>query len=301
MTRSSLRAATAILWIALPLGLACDAGNGSGDYLADLENWKAERQERLRAEDGWLTLVGLHWLEPGANRFGADPELPIVLSAEGAPPLAGTFHLDDEGVHVEPAPGSPLTVNDEPVAGRVTLRDDHSEERDVLGLDRLQLHVIRRGERHGIRVKDPRSPVRLEFSGIDYFDVDPAFRPGAVLKRFDEPLEVQLPTAAGTTASLLAPGEVEFVVHGETHTLLPLVGEPEETTLWFIFSDRTSGKETYGFRYLYSELAEDGRVDLDFNYAYNPPCAFTPYATCVLPPKENRLGVRIEAGEKAFH
>jgi uncharacterized protein (DUF1684 family) len=297
--RSSRWAPVAILLLALSASAAVHCG-GDADYVAELEQWKSERQERLQEEDGWLTLVGLYWLEPGANDFGANPELPIVLSADGVPSIGGTFHLDDDGVYVEAAPGSPLTVNDEPIAGRVALRDDSSDEPDLLGLGRLRFHIIKRGERYGVRVKDPQSAVRLNFSGIDYFDFDAAFRLEATMKPFDEPLRVELPTAAGTTATLLAPGEVEFVVNGERHTMLPLVDEPGETTLWFIFSDRTSGKETYGFRYLYSELEEDGRVDLDFNYAYNPPCAFTPYATCTLPPKQNRLDTRIEAGERIY-
>jgi len=297
IVRTARWSPAAILLLALSASVAVHCG-GDGDYVAELEQWKTERQERLQKEDGWLTLVGLHWLEPGPNDFGADPELPIVLSADGVPSVGGTFHLEDDGVQVEAAPGSPLTVNDEPIAGRIALGDDNSEETDYLGLGRLRFHIIKRGERYGVRVKDPESSRRLNFSGIEYFDFDPAFRLDATMKPFDEPREVELPTAAGTTASLLAPGEVEFVVNGERHTMLPLVGEPGETTLWFIFKDRTSGKETYGFRYLYSELEEDGRVDLDFNYAYNPPCAFTPYATCALPPKENRLDTRIEAGER---
>ncbi len=270
------------------------------DHAAAIESWRATRLERLRSEDGWLTLVGLHWLETGENRFGADPGLPIVLDAEGVPAWAGTFRLGAGEVRVEAAPGSPLRLGDAPLAGPAVLRDDSQEQPDVLALGRLRLHVIRRGERFAIRVKDPQSPIRTGFAGIDSFPIDPAYRVAARLERFEQPLEVAIPTAAGTTELLRAPGRVAFTLGGARHTLLPLVEQPGETSLWFIFKDPTSGKETYGFRYLYGDLHEDGTVDLDFNRAYNPPCAFTPYATCALPPKENHLAVRIEAGERIY-
>ena len=139
----------------------------------------------------------------------------------------------------------------------------------------------------------------MKFSGLDFYPPTPKYRLDAELKPYDEPREVEIQTVSGSSTKLLIPGGVEFTLDGQLYTLQPLVSEPGETELWFIFKDQTSGKETYGFRYLYADLT-DGRVDLDFNRAYNPPCAFTPYATCPLPPRENRLEVRIEAGERIF-
>ncbi len=297
MVRALLRLGTAML-----LFVPCVAGAAgpepAGDYLAQVLRWRAERLERLRAEDGWLTLVGLHWLEAGENRFGANPDLPIVLSAAGVPAWAGTFHLAGASVQVEAAPGSPLIMNGEPVTGRKAVSDDSGTAPDVLGLGRLRLLLLKRGERFAVRVKDKENPLRTAFGGIEHFDVDPAYRLDAIFKPFDAPLPLRIATAAGSVEELLAPGQVEFVVNGQKRTLLPLIEKPGETKLWFIFKDLTSGKETYGFRYLYADLAEGGKVALDFNYAYNPPCAFTPYATCALPPKENMLETRIAAGEK---
>jgi hypothetical protein len=270
------------------------------EYAAAIESWRAGRVERLKSEDGWLTLVGLHWLEPGENRFGSDPELPIVLEAPGVPAWAGTFRLEAGEVRVEAAPDSPLRLGDGPLSGPTLVRDDSQEQADVLALGRLKLYVIRRGDRFAIRVKDPASPVRTGFTGIESFPIDPSYRIDARLERFEQPLEVAIPTAAGTTERMQAPGRVVFTLGGAKKALLPLVEEPGETSLWFIFKDKTSGKETYGFRYLYGDLREDGTVDLDFNRAYNPPCAFTPYATCALPPKENHLDARVEAGERIY-
>jgi hypothetical protein len=268
------------------------------DYAGTMAELRAEREEQLRSPDGWLTLAGLFWLSPGENRFGSDPENSITLSAEGVPAWAGTFVYDGETVTLKTAPDAEIRLNDEPVQRR-RLRDDGDEEPDVLTLGRLSLYVIERGDRHAVRVKDPESIRLAEFRGLRYFPLDPAYRFDAVFKPFDEPREVSIGTVIGTTLTLLAPGSVEFTIDGETYSLEPLVSDPDDTSLWFIFQDLTSGKETYGFRYLYVDL-KDGRVDLDLNKAQNPPCAFTPYATCPLPQRENRLDVRIEAGERIY-
>ena len=268
------------------------------DYAGAMAQFRAEREERLRSTDGWLTLAGLFWLSAGENRFGSDPENSIVLSAEDVPPWAGTFVYDGDTVTLKTAPGVEIRLNDEPLERR-EIRDDGDEQADVLTLGRLRLHVIERGDRHGVRVKDPQSIRLKEFRGLNYFPLDPAYRLDAAFKPYDEPREISITTVIGTTQTLLAPGSVEFTIDGETHSLLPVVEDPDDTSLWFIFQDQTSGKETYGFRYLYADL-EDGRVDLDFNKAYNPPCAFTPYATCPLPQRENRLEARIEAGERIY-
>ncbi len=268
------------------------------DYTGAMAQFRAEREERLRSPDGWLTLAGLFWLSAGENRFGSDSENSIVLSAEDVPPWAGTFVYDGDSVTLKTAPDVEIRLNDEPVKRR-KLRDDGDEEADVLTLGRLRLHVIERGDRHGVRVKDPESIRLKEFRGLNYFPLDPAYRLDAVFKPYDEPREVSIATVIGTTLILLTPGSVEFTLDGETHSRQPVVEDPDDTSLWFIFQDQTSGKETYGFRYLYADL-KDGRVDLDLNKAYNPPCAFTPYATCPLPQRENRLEVRIEAGERIY-
>ena len=290
------RAVACLLGVCL---LACGAlALADEGYAEAMEQSRAEREERLRAPDGWLTLAGLFWLSAGESRFGSAAENEIVLEAEDVPAWAGTLVYDGKTVTLKTAPDAVVLLDDKPVKRR-KLRDDGEKEPDVLTVGRLRLHVIERGDRHGVRVKDPESSRLKNFSGLQYYPLDAAYRLDAVFKPYEEPREVAITTVIGTTVPLLAPGSVEFTIDGEAFSLQPLVSDPEDTNLWFIFQDQTSGKETYGFRYLYADLA-DGRVDLDFNKAYNPPCAFTPYATCPLPQRENRLDVRIEAGERIY-
>lgn len=288
------------LLLSLVAGCSAPSSGAPDGYVAEIEQHRADREERLRGEGSWLTLTGLHWLKPGENRFGSDPSLPIVLDAEGVPAWAGSFLYDGESVGLKVAPGAEITVNDEPAGEGRTLRDDTEDEIDRLGLGRLTFYIIERDGRHGVRVKDPESPVRTEFRGLDYFPIDPGYRIDAAFVRYDEPLEVPIPTVLGTTQNRIVPGHVEFTLDGEPYTLQPVVGSLEDTELFFIFKDGTSGGETYGAgRFLSADL-EDGRAVLDFNKAYNPPCAFTPYATCPLPPRANWLAGRIEAGERKF-
>jgi hypothetical protein len=254
---------------------------------------------RLTAPDGWLTLAGLFWLSPGENRMGSDPDNTVVLMAPGIPAHAGNLVLEGTTVRLAPAPGAKITLGGETLGERV-LRDDSAGSPDVLAVGRLTFQVLKRGERFGVRVKDPEAPGRKAFRGIEYFPLDPAWRVRGTYEPFARPREVELSTMAGTTQRLLAPGRVTFEVGGRKLSLVPFVESLDDAELWFIFADRTSGKETYGFRYLYAESSKDGPIELDFNRAYNPPCAFTPWATCPVAPRENRLDVRVEAGERIY-
>jgi uncharacterized protein (DUF1684 family) len=164
----------------------------------------------------------------------------------------------------------------------------------------MRLHVIRRGSRHAVRVKDPQSPARQGFRGLAYYPIDPAWRVRARFERFDAPREVTIADVQGGTTTLRAPGRLVFTLDGTERALTPLLEDAQDTELWLIWRDETNDRETYGAgRYLYATLEGDGAV-VDFNKAYNPPCAFTAHATCPLPPRENRLDLRIEAGEKRY-
>jgi uncharacterized protein (DUF1684 family) len=284
-------------------GLACEAPTSppvDADYAAGIERWRTEREERLRSETGWLTVVGLYWLEPGDNSFGSGPGNRVVLPEGRGPETAGSFHLADGKVTVRARADSGVTLEGEAVTER-ELQTDIEGEPDVLELDDVTFYVIQRGDRYGIRVKDPSSEMLREFSGLESFPVDPGYRVEATFLPYDPPKEVQIATVVGTVQPMLTPGRVEFTLNGETLSLEPIVEQPDDEDYFFIFRDETSGKETYGAgRFLYTEAARDGRVILDFNKAYNPPCAFTPYATCPLPPPQNRLPIRVEAGEKVY-
>ena len=271
------------------------------DFLATENAWRENRHARLASESGWLTLIGLHWLEPGENVLGSDPDATVPLPAGKAPKNAGVLLLKDGAVRLIPAPGSGLTIDGAPAKEQV-FRDDTQEKTDRVTLGDLSFHVIKRGERIGVRVRDKGSAVLKGFKGIDYYPPDAKYKVVATFHAYDTPRTVDIPNVLGTSEPMPAPGKVTFTLDGREHTLEPVVEDPEHPSLWFIFKDQTSGKETYGGgRFLYSEMPKDGKVTIDFNQAYNPPCAFTAYATCPLPPKQNWLPVRIEAGEKSFH
>jgi uncharacterized protein (DUF1684 family) len=264
------------------------------------QDWRDGRLKRLTSPSGWLTLVGLHWLQPGENVLGSDPDSAVPLPQGKAPKRAGVLVLDGGVVHIKPEPSAGWTLDGKPLTEQV-LGDDTAEKTDVVKLGELSFFVIKRGDRVGIRVKDTESPVRTKFKGLEYFPVSPAWRVTGTFAPYAAPKKVEIPTVLGTTETMEAPGLVKLVIEGKEVTMEPVVEDPKEPSLWFIFKDGTSNKETYGGgRFLYSEMPVDGKVVVDFNQAYNPPCAFTPYATCPLPPRQNWLPVRVEAGEKAY-
>ena len=251
-------------------------------YQSEMAAWRHARVAGLKAEDGWLSLTGLFWLHEGPNRFGTDESSDIVLPAGAA--RAGVFHLDHGQVTVT-MDGSTRTVA--------------PDSADVTKVGRMNLFVIKRGDKYGIRVKYPDSQARRWFHGIEYFAPDEAYRVTATFVA--QPRKIPILNIIGQTEDSDCPGYAVFRLHGRELRLYPILEEPGAKQLFYIFRDQTSGKETYGAgRFLYSELPVNGSVVLDFNKAYNPPCAFTPYATCPLPPPENRLAVRIEAGEKKY-
>lgn len=267
-------------------------------YSAAILEWRRQRHERLSSEDGWLTLVGLEWLQQGRNLVGSGAHNDIRLP--GGPADWGTVILNDREARFIPDGAGPVTVDGMPAHETVLIPDTEGEPTIVRGAD-LSFYVIDRGS-YALRVKDRRAPTLLAFTGVDNFPIDPSWRIDA---RF-------LPAAAGTTidiANVLGQSEqmrvggvIEFERDGRTHSLLGLQAA-ESDSLWFLFADRSSGRETYGAgRFLYSDgMPANGRVVVDFNKAYNPPCAFNDYSTCPLPPQQNRLDLAVTAGEKDYH
>jgi uncharacterized protein (DUF1684 family) len=295
-----LTVATMVVHVVLP---ACRRKAAALDpaYLADLEKWRAERLASLTSEYGWLSVVGLFWLQPGANRVGSDPGNEVVLPGAGTPAIAGTLELRPDGtVVLHPSPGAEVTLGGSPATERV-LASDRTGNPDLLAIGAVRLYLIERGGKLAVRVKDPKSARRVRFAGIRSFPVDPAFRVEGTFEPYPSPREVAVATVQGPEQRMLAPGLVLFRLGGTTLALEPLVSSPKDTDFFFVFRDATSGRETYGAgRFLDTPApkAPASTVVLDFNRAYTPPCAFTPYATCPLPPKQNELPVHVEAGEK---
>jgi uncharacterized protein (DUF1684 family) len=280
-----------ILWLSTAVARA-------DDYAQELATERTERVKRLTAPEGWLSLIGLHFLTLGENTVGRAPENKIVLAA--GPARFGTMILAEDGnVRLQVTPGVEALVNGEPVLS-VNLGDGRSGRPVSVACGTMSIHVIERGGQRALRVKDSASERRSRFAGIDYFPLDPSWRIEAAWEAFDQPREVPIKNILGQESKALVLGRAVFTRDGHTLALLPLQESPDEP-LFFIISDLTSGEETYGAaRFLYAEPPKDGKVVLDFNRAINPPCAFTPFATCPLPPKENQLPIAVTAGEKDY-
>jgi uncharacterized protein (DUF1684 family) len=263
------------------------------EHRARVIDWWAARDERLRDPDGWLTLVGLYWLKEGENTFGAGQSNDIVLRGRDVPAQAGSLWLADGEVRLQRAGEE---VDAEPLANDVT------GEPTAIDLGSLRMIVIERGGRIGLRVRDHDSPAPAVFRGMDHFPIDPAWRLEARLEPAATGDTVEIVDVTGDVSRDETPGRVAFEVDGATWRITALPGSGDGC-VWLVFGDATNGTETYGGgRFLYSEpVADDGSVVVDFNLAYNPPCVFSQFATCPLPPAENRLALRIDAGERDFH
>jgi len=270
-------------------------------YAAEIAAWQRQRVASLTSEDGWLTLVGLFWLRLGENRFGSHPRNEIVLPGRDVPAVAGTLTLAPDGtVTVHSLPEAGVMCGGRPVRTTV-LRTDRHGAPDVLQLGHLRAHVIERAGAFALRVKDPTTTARREFKGIPTFPVDPALRVVGRFSPYHSMREVKVAAAQGPAQTMLVPGIVEFTVAGRTCALEPFVSAPADAHFFFVFRDGTAGVESYGAgRFLEAAAPKAGStsVVLDFNKAYNPPCAFTRFATCPLPTQQNTLSVRLEAGEK---
>jgi uncharacterized protein (DUF1684 family) len=266
-------------------------------YKAQIEQWRERRVHALTSDDGWLTVAGLFWLKEGKNTVGAAPGNDIVLPKGSAPDVVGTFEFHNGFTTFAAAPGAKVSVDGKPSTA-AALKQDTSGKPDIIQVRALTMYVIQRGTRFGIRLKDRNSERRKEFTGIKYFPIHEAYRVKARFVPYNPPKKIPVLNILGDTSEEPSPGYVEFKLNGRDCRLVPI---EEDSFLFFIFKDLTSGKETYPpGRFLYADAPKNGEVILDFNKAFNPPCAFTPYATCPLPPAENHLPIRVEAGELRY-
>lgn len=297
----------AICLMALP-GLLVPGGPaiaGSTKYELEVGRWRERHEDRLKRS--WLEVAGEYQLKPGANSFGSGSRNDIPLPAGSVPEKAGIFELDAGRVSVRLEPRVAGTISGRSLRQAElrpdTLDRDSSGEPDVIRLDRLSLYVMERGGRFKVRLKDPQSEALRTFAGLDWYPVKPEYR---ILGRFEPyhpPRKVPTLDVSGQLKDENCPGRVVFTVGGQEVALdvfsFSYSGEPEQ--FFVLFRDGTSARETYGAgRTLYIDPTEGGKFVLDFNKAYSPACAFTKFAVCALPPKQNRLKVRIEAGEKTY-
>ncbi len=295
--------------LTVALVLADDTSSAPRDvYSRSIAEWRAASEAGLKADDGWLTVVGLTWLKPGESRIGSNPANEVVLP-KSAPALVGTLRLASGKVIFKPAPGlapNAATINNQP-AREMELHPDIDPMYTRVAVGRVKFFIIKRnddtGDKFGVRIKDNDSAARREFTGKKWFPVDPGWRVNAQYIPFDKPRQLTFNTVAGVKETDESPGYVQFQRNGKDYRMDAVV---EDNDLWFIMRDATSGKSTYAAaRFLYTEmprngLKQAGPVMIDFNKAENPPCVFTPYATCPLPPPQNRLTLAVTAGEQMY-
>ncbi|HEU0277197.1 MAG TPA: DUF1684 domain-containing protein [Rhodanobacteraceae bacterium] len=268
-------------------------------YRREIEAWHAARVERLQRPDGWLSLVGLAWLQPGVNRVGSAGDNDIVLVK--APAHLGTLVWHADGtLELDCIDRAGVTV-DGAAAAAVRLRDDRDGAASVVAFGTVSFIVIDRSGRKALRVRDTEAPTRTGFAGIERFPVDPAWRIVAEWLPLDPPYRLTTGTVVGTVEAYPAPGKAVFEHAGQRFGVYPVFETPNARELFLMFGDATSGRQTHGAaRFLYVDPPRDGKVVLDFNRAYNPPCAFTDYATCPLAPPENKLALAVTAGELKY-
>lgn len=302
VTLAFMRPHSAALWLALG-ALACDATPDvrldPDAHAADVEAWRQYRYNLL-AEEGWLLLVGLEWLEPGDNTFGAAPDNDVVLAGEGVPRRVGVLRVQDSTVTMRVEAGRGVKHGDSLVT-EIVMQPGSWASGTVATLGSLNWHVIRRGGAFALRVRDSLTPSFTEFDSIPAFPLNPAWRLAARFDRYNPPDTIRVPSILGTVNDTPSPGAAVFRVDGRTYRL-DVLGDPADSSFWIQFGDETNAIDTYGGgRYIWIDVPP-GRDEfvIDFNKSYNPPCVFTAFATCPLPPRQNRLPLRIEAGERSY-
>jgi uncharacterized protein (DUF1684 family) len=293
------------LWLATLGGAAVATASGcqpavppfewNDTVVADIEAWRAEHEDSYKRN--WVTIEGLHFLKPGTQTAGSAPGNDVVLIAS-LPARLGRFTVEPDEVTFDPEPGASITINGK-TAAAMALRDDGADEADVIEANGASVVVHRSGARVSLRVRDPNGERTRTFQGFDWFPISRDYR---VLGRFipdPAPRNMPVVNTFGDVDSYETEGVVEFTLNGETLRLRPFTTEPGR--FYFVFNDASSGEETYeAARFVYSDLRNDGTTILDFNEAYNPPCSFNPFTTCPIPLPENRLPIKVLAGEKKY-
>ena len=273
--------------------------NASVDYQYEVNLWHSKRINGLKKDTGWLNLVGLYWLENGENTIGSSQNNKIIFP-KNAPLEIGVVTLKDSTLFFNSSKNVGVQIDGEKTISNVELKPDVSGNTTVLEVGSFRWFIIKRGEKYGIRLRDLEAELLNNFEGIERFPIDSLWNINAKFEKYNTPKKVLIPTAIGTVEKSFSPGKLIFDINNVEYSLEPTIAG---RGLFVVFADLTSGEETYGAgRFLYVDGPNSNNiVKLDFNKAYNPPCAFTPYATCPLPTEENKIRVRISAGEKKFN
>lgn len=263
-----------------------------------LAKFRTDREATLKADNGWLTVAGLHFLNPGENRVGSDPSNDIVLDFPVVPGHVGVITMNGTNVRIRAAEGQTLTINDKQVSESELHGSFDGKPQDTIKFGPISFFVHYSGPRLALRVRNQQNAIRTGFRGLRWYEPNPSYRSIGTFKPYPEVKVVQIPNILGDLEPFNAVGTVTFDLNGASHTM---EAWRSGKRLWFVFRDRTSGRETYpSARFLYTDDPVDGKVVMDFNFAQNPPCAYNPFTTCPLPPQQNRLAIAVEAGEKIY-
>lgn len=269
------------------------------DYAKEIEKWRGERETNLKKETGWLTVAGLFWLKEGTNTVGAEETFDVRLTDNFKQGKLGEIEFKNGAAVLKVEKGIEAQSDGKDISAPVDLVSDEKGKPTEIRTGTQTLFLIKREERFGIRLKDSNSEARRSFKGLHWFPVDESYKVTARLEPWPEPKELSVPNVLGGNFKMKSPGLLKFTVKGKECALQPVL--EDDGTLFLIFGDGSNQSETYkSGRFLYAEKPVNGEVVLDFNKAENPPCAFTPYATCPLPPAGNKLEVVINAGEKRY-
>ncbi|MGI8432062.1 MAG: DUF1684 domain-containing protein [Chthoniobacterales bacterium] len=266
------------------------------DYVQSIEKWRHDEEADLKKENGWLTVAGLFWLKEGVNTVGPGADYDVRLTDNSKPGKFGEIDFHEGTAILKVADGVVATCQDQPVT-TMTLVSDEKGKPSEIHTGSQMFYFIRREDRFGIRLKDNESKTRLAFKGMKWFPIDESYKVTARLEAFPEPKEIMVPNVLGGHFKMMSPGLLKFELKGKPYSLQPV--NEDDGTLFLIFRDESNETTTYDAgRFLYAEKAVNGETVLDFNKAQNPPCAFTPYATCPLAPDGNTLASAVPAGEK---
>lgn len=265
---------------------------------AALTKFRADREETLKRDNGWLTVAGLHFLNAGDNRIGSDPDNDIVLDFPSVPAHLGVITVDGTNVKVRAAKGQTLLINEKRVTESPLHGAFDKQPTDTLHFGPVSFFVHYSGPRLALRVRNQESALRKGFRGLRWYQADPAYRAEATFTAYAATKVVQIPNILGDLEPFNAIGTVTFEMRGARHTM---EAWGSLKSIWLVFRDRTSGRDSYpSARFLYTPPVVAGKVVIDFNFAQNPPCAYNPFTTCPLPPAQNRLAIEIPAGEKRY-
>jgi len=285
----------------LTLTLVATVASAQGTYdVAALNAFHAEREKILLADDGWFTVSGLHFLNPGENKFGSDPLNDVVLEYADVPKQAGVITMNGTNVTIKAAEGQTLTYNGKPAKEGVLHLAADGKPADTITFKTTTMFLHYSGPRLAIRVRDLNAPLRKNFSGLKWYPPNPAVKVVGQFTPLAKPKTVQAPNILGDLEPFEVPGTVALTIGGKAANM---EAWKSGNQLWFVFRDLTSADTTYqSARFLYTDMpGPDGKLVMDFNRARNPPCAYNQWTTCPLPPTANKLAVRIEAGEKRYH